>query len=43
MDTSQKYYSTHKMSNLNKFKDSYKVFEKNSILCFMKKEKFKDS
>jgi len=27
----------HRMSNLNKFKDSYQVLEKNLILCFMKK------
>jgi hypothetical protein len=27
----------HKMSNLNKFKDSYQILEKIPKLCFMKK------
>jgi hypothetical protein len=31
------------MSNLNKFKDSYQVFENNSRLCLMRKKKIKDS
>ncbi len=26
----------HRMSNLNKFKDSYQVLEKNQRLCFMR-------
>jgi hypothetical protein len=30
------------MSNLNKFKDSYQVFEKHLGLCFMREKKFKD-
>jgi hypothetical protein len=34
----QKYYSMHRMSNLNKFKDSYHVFENNPRLCLMKKK-----
>jgi hypothetical protein len=29
----------HRMSNLNKFKDSYQVVEKNPRLCFMKEKK----
>jgi hypothetical protein len=28
----------HRMSNLNKFKDSYQVFEKNLGLCCMRKK-----
>jgi hypothetical protein len=28
----------HRMSNLNKFKDSYQVFEKNLGLCFIRKK-----
>jgi len=28
----------HRMSNLNKYKDSYQVFEKNLGLCLMKKK-----
>ncbi len=28
----------HRMSNLDKFKDSYQVFEKNLGLCLMKKK-----
>jgi len=31
----------HKFSNLNKFKDSYQVFEKNSRLCRMRKKSSK--
>ncbi len=31
-------YSMHRMSNLNKFKDSYQVLEKNPRLCFMRKK-----
>jgi hypothetical protein len=33
----------HRMSNLNKFKNSYQVLENNLGLCLMKKQKFKDS
>ncbi len=33
----------HEMSNLNKFKHSYQVLEKNPKICFMRKKKFKDS
>ncbi len=29
----------HNMSNLNKLKDSYQVFEKNLGLCYMRKNK----
>jgi hypothetical protein len=32
-------YSMHRMSNLNKFKDSYQVLEKNLELCFMRNKK----
>jgi hypothetical protein len=32
-----------KMSNLNKFKDSYQVLEKTLGLCFIEGKKFKDS
>jgi hypothetical protein len=28
----------HRMSNLNKFKNSYQVFKKNLGLCFMRKK-----
>jgi len=31
----------HRTSNLNKFKDSYQVFEKNPRFCFMKKQNSK--
>ncbi len=31
----------HRMSNLNKFKDSYQVLEKNPRLCFMRKKSSK--
>jgi hypothetical protein len=31
----------HRMSNLNKFKDSYQVLEKNLGLCFMRKKSSK--
>jgi hypothetical protein len=31
----------HRMSNLNKFKDSYQILEKNPGLCFMKKKSSK--
>ncbi len=41
IDTLQKYYSMHRMSNLNKFKDSYQVFEKTLGLCLMIKESSK--
>ncbi len=41
--TIQRYYSMHRMSNLNKFKDSYQVLEKNLGLFLMIKTKFKDS
>jgi len=33
----------HRMSNLDKFKDSYQVFEKNLGLCLMRQKRFKDS
>jgi len=33
----------YKMSNLNKFKDSYQVFEKTLGLLSHEKKKFKDS
>ncbi len=33
----------HKMSNLNKFKNFYQIFEKNPRFCFMRKKNFKDS
>ncbi len=36
--TLQKYYSMHKMSNLNKFKDSYQVWKKSKILSHEKKK-----
>jgi len=37
IDTSLNYNSMHKMSKLNKFKDSYQVLEKNLGFCLMKK------
>jgi hypothetical protein len=33
----------HRMPNLNKFKDSYQVLDKNLRLSYMSKKKFKDS
>jgi hypothetical protein len=32
------YYYTHRMLNLNRFKDSIQVLEKNPRLCFMRKK-----
>jgi trehalose-6-phosphate synthase len=36
------YHSMHWMLNLNKLKNSYQVFKKNSRFCLMRKKKFKD-
>ncbi len=43
IDSLQRYNFKLRMSNLNKFKDSYQVLEKSLNFCLMRKNKFKDS
>jgi hypothetical protein len=43
IDTLLRYYSSHNMSNLNKFQDSYQNFKKNLRPCLLRKKKFKDA